>query len=195
MTIGLKNSLWNAVSGMQSSQAGLATVGHNLANADNEAYSRQKTSIGSRMPARLIAGSSINITGQGSQLMNVSRAQSTFLERQLLRDRTEKGFFDGRGQALQLLERIVDQGVGEIVASAHADGSEMGSARSELRDNGLSSLPFGPTFRAACCVGDFKGGVFSEETSPDFGFVIVVEMCVEAQEMQSGQAISGRTFA
>ena len=40
--LGLKNTLRNAASGMNASQAGLATVGHNLANADTDGYSRQQ---------------------------------------------------------------------------------------------------------------------------------------------------------
>ena len=97
--LGLKNTLWNAASGMNVSQAGLSTVGHNLANADTEGYSRQKVHIANRGPVRIIAGSQeISQAGQGSAVENIHRAHSTFLERQLLRDRMERGFFQEQSE-------------------------------------------------------------------------------------------------
>ncbi|MGC6416958.1 MAG: flagellar hook-associated protein FlgK [Bradymonadia bacterium] len=107
--LGLKNTLWNAASGMNVSQAGLSTVGHNLANADTEGYSRQKVHIANRGPVRIIAGSQeISQAGQGSAVENIHRAHSTFLERQLLRDRMERGFFQEQSEGLKLFERLYD---------------------------------------------------------------------------------------
>ena len=95
--LGLKNTLWNTVTGMNTSKAALSTVGHNIANANTEGYSRQQVTIGARAPVKVFTGSEqISQAGQGAQLTNIERAHSSFLERQLLRDRLNRGFFDGQ---------------------------------------------------------------------------------------------------
>jgi len=120
--LGLKNTLWNTVSGMNVSQAGLSTVGHNLANADTEGYSRQKVHIGNRGPLQVHTGSEqISQAGQGARVENINRAHSTFLERQLLRDRLDRGFFDGQSGALRLFERLFDEGSSNTVGTAMDD--------------------------------------------------------------------------
>ena len=64
--IGLKNILRNAVSGMAVSQVGLTTVGHNIANADVEGFSRQQVHMGTRDPLRIVAGTQeMSQLGQG----------------------------------------------------------------------------------------------------------------------------------
>ncbi|MBV70321.1 MAG: flagellar hook-associated protein FlgK [Myxococcales bacterium] len=117
--LGLKNTLRNAASGMNTSQAGLATVGHNLANADTDGYSRQQVHIGNRGPLRIISGSQqISQAGQGATVQNIQRAHSTFLERQLLRDRMERGFFQEQSQGLKLFERLFDDQASNTIGPA-----------------------------------------------------------------------------
>lgn len=117
--LGLKNTLWNTVSGMNVSQAGLSTVGHNLANADTEGYSRQKVHIGNRGPLRVFTGSEqISQAGQGATVQNISRAHSTFLERQLLRDRLDRGFYQGQNEALAVFERLFDEGASTTIGAS-----------------------------------------------------------------------------
>lgn len=107
--LGLKNTLWNSVSGMTTSQAGLSTVGHNIANADTEGYSRQTVQIGNRGPYRIITGSEQpSQAGQGSRVVNITRNHSTFLERQLIRDRLNRGFFQGRRESMKLFESMFE---------------------------------------------------------------------------------------
>jgi flagellar hook-associated protein 1 len=117
--LGLKNTLWNSVSGMSTSQAGLSTVGHNIANADTEGYSRQTLQIGSRGPLRIFTGSEQpSQAGQGSQVINITRSHSTFLERQLLRDRLNRGFHEGRRESMQVFESIFDNGASATVGDS-----------------------------------------------------------------------------
>ena len=114
--IGLKNILRNAVSGMAVSQVGLTTVGHNIANADVEGFSRQQVHMGTRDPLRIVAGTQeMSQLGQGARVDNIMRAHDTFIERQILRDRLGKGFYGGRKQALSILERLVDNGVSPTI--------------------------------------------------------------------------------
>ncbi len=109
--LGLKTTLWNSVSGMTTSQAGLSTVGHNIANADTEGYSRQTVQIGNNGPSRIITGAQqVSQGGQGSRVINITRSHSTFLERQLLRDRMNRGFFEGRRDTLKMVESLFQEG-------------------------------------------------------------------------------------
>jgi flagellar hook-associated protein 1 FlgK len=120
--LGLKSTLWNTVSGMNVSQAGLSTVGHNLANADTEGYSRQKLHIGNRGPLQVNTGSEqISQAGQGARVENINRAHNTFLERQLIRDRLDRGFFDGQSGALRLFERLFNDGSSNTIGTAMDD--------------------------------------------------------------------------
>ena len=52
--LGLKNTLWNTVTGMNTSKAALSTVGHNIANANTEGYSRQQVTIGAQAPVKAL---------------------------------------------------------------------------------------------------------------------------------------------
>ena len=42
---------------MNTSKAALSTVGHNIANANTEGYSRQQVTIGARAPVKVFTGS------------------------------------------------------------------------------------------------------------------------------------------
>ncbi|MEE2787574.1 MAG: flagellar hook-associated protein FlgK [Myxococcota bacterium] len=114
--IGLKNILRNAVSGMSASQVGLTTVGHNIANAGVEGYSRQQVHLGTRDPLRVVAGTQeMSQIGQGARVGNIMRAHDSFIEGQIMRDRLGKGFHGGRQQALAILERLVDNGASPTI--------------------------------------------------------------------------------
>lgn len=73
-----------SVSGLRRAQAALSTVGHNIANADTEGYSRQRVET-SANPANLHNGSYI---GNGVQVENVNRIVNRFVTEQLRTDKT-----------------------------------------------------------------------------------------------------------
>jgi len=105
--IGLRQALFSGVSGMFGSQTSLATVGHNIANADTEGYSRQNVGMEARSPSRLgLRG----FVGNGTQVSFIRRAHDSFIETQSLRDRGLRSFYAGRERPLDLLERLYNDG-------------------------------------------------------------------------------------
>ncbi len=73
-----------SVSGLKISQTGLRTVGHNIANADTEGYSRQRTDAVTN-PASFYQGSWV---GNGANISNIERTVNQFITTQLRTDTT-----------------------------------------------------------------------------------------------------------
>ena len=113
--IGLHNALFTGVSGLIGSQAALATVGHNIANADTAGYSRQNVGMRTRAPARFGLRGFI---GSGTDFAYVRRSHDSFIELQSLRDRAERGYYVGREQPLSLLERLYNDGASPTLGDA-----------------------------------------------------------------------------
>lgn len=124
--------------GLRVSQTGLATVGHNIANADTEGYSRQRVSIEALRPARV--GAEGSFLGQGARVESITRANDRFLELQARRDRTLLGFYEGRERTLDAVERLFVEG-GEPTVG-HALDAFFNAARA------LSQEPDDPARRA-----------------------------------------------
>lgn len=101
--MGLWQAFQSGASGLRVSQAGLATVGHNIANADSEGYSRQRITISPLDPLGLGGG---NQLGRGAQLQSIRRVHDAFLELQVLGDRTRQGFHQSRAGVLSSIERL-----------------------------------------------------------------------------------------
>ncbi len=113
--IGLRHALFTGVSGMFGAQASLSTVGHNIANADSEGYSRQTVGQAARTPFRFgLQG----FMGAGSEVSHIRRAHDSFIEAQSLRDRGLRSFYSGRERPLDLLERLYNDGSSPTLGDA-----------------------------------------------------------------------------
>lgn len=78
------------LSGLLTSKSSLATVSHNIVNADTEGFSRQRVDIGTINPIRI----GDNFVGQGSVLSGISRISNQFLVDQLRRDTQNFNAYD-----------------------------------------------------------------------------------------------------
>ena len=67
------------VSGLIASQSALATVGHNISNANTDGYSRQQVQLDA-IPGQ---GSSVGFIGKGVQVSTVTRVVDQFLTNQV----------------------------------------------------------------------------------------------------------------
>ena len=76
-----------SVSGLRVSQSALRTIGHNIANANTEGYSRQSVHINSS--GGLNNGG--NFLGQGSYTANVERTVDNFVTAQIRQETTLHG--------------------------------------------------------------------------------------------------------
>lgn len=112
---GLISSMMSSVSGMRTSQSALGTVSHNIANADTEGYSRQSTKLGSSTPTKVMGRGQDGLIGQGVYVETVERAQARFMDAQVMRDRMNHGFFQGRQMPLENFELMFDNGTESTV--------------------------------------------------------------------------------
>lgn len=112
---GLRAAFVTGLSGLHTSQAALATIGHNIANASTVGYSRQRAEVAQRDPIRF---SRIGYLGQGADVNNITRADDRFLELQVMRDRTLSGFYNGREETLAIFERLYAEGQTPTVGDA-----------------------------------------------------------------------------
>ncbi len=113
---GLMGTLMSSVSGMRTGQAGLATVSHNIANADTEGYSRQTVRFSASAPTKVMGKGQAGLLGQGSHVDTVDRAQARFMEAQVMRDRMNHGYFQGRMAPLENFELALDNGTGSTIS-------------------------------------------------------------------------------
>ena len=126
----LNSIMGNSLSAMFSSQAGLATTSHNIANADTPGYTRQSNVLAARMPLMFSFGA----IGQGVDVATVRRSQDSFLLNTL------------RSQTASLASyQSIDAGLYEIeMILGSIDNDHLGNALNEFF-NAWSDLATAPT--------------------------------------------------
>ena len=67
---------------MTTAKAGIATAGHNIANASTEGFSRQRATSEAQITQQ-IAGQGGPYHGEGSKLSRIERINDNYLEKQL----------------------------------------------------------------------------------------------------------------
>jgi flagellar hook-associated protein 1 FlgK len=96
--MGIK-SLGIGLSGLRTNLASIETVGHNIANANTEGYSRQRVELATRTPDEKGAF----IIGQGVEVSTISRITDQFLEDRL---RKEGSAFSGLQETANILKEV-----------------------------------------------------------------------------------------
>ena len=95
--------------GIQVHQTAINTTGHNISNADNEHYARQRVTMESMDP---IYNPSLNRAngpgqmGQGVTAATIERIRDTFYDDQIIDAQNEKNFWDARYNYLYQMEKI-----------------------------------------------------------------------------------------
>ena len=113
---GLMGTIMTSASGMRTGQSGLATVSHNIANADTEGYSRQSIRFSASAPTKIMGKGPSGLLGQGSHVDSIDRAQARFMEAQVMRDRMYNGYFQGRLAPLESFELALDNGTDSTIS-------------------------------------------------------------------------------
>jgi len=91
------NSLGTAYSGLQVSQTSMGVVSHNVANADNENYTRQRSVIQARTPFQMQNGD----MGRGAEVATVQRIHDEYLYQRYNQATHNKEFSDFERQTLE----------------------------------------------------------------------------------------------
>src|SRR5690242_4947047 len=105
----MPNILGIGQSALNAAQIGLATTGHNIANASTPGYNRQIVVQGTMGGQNLGGG----FVGKGTQVVAVQRVYNQFLQSQLQSTQTSKGQLDTYYKQMTLIDNMVsDPSVG-----------------------------------------------------------------------------------
>ncbi|MHB8073689.1 flagellar hook-associated protein FlgK [Desulfosporosinus fructosivorans] len=90
-------------------QASLDTVGHNIANAGTDGYSRQRVNLVVATPAGEVYGRTANHSGSGVTVASITRARDTFTDRQLWKESATLGYSETSSEALSRIEGVFSE--------------------------------------------------------------------------------------
>ena len=120
--MGLMGSLYVGVSGLNVSQNGLNTTGHNLANVDTEGYVRQQTVLQTSQ-YRTIGQSYISPmqTGLGAETAAVRQVRDIFLDKSYRQELGRRGFYDSQYETVSEIENLMGELEGVAFQDSIAD--------------------------------------------------------------------------
>ncbi len=98
--------------GLNVHQAAIQTTGHNISNADNENYARQRVTMESMDPLydpALNRAAGPGQLGQGVQLSQIERIRDTFYDDQIALTSNEKEFWESARNYLYQMEKIFNE--------------------------------------------------------------------------------------
>lgn len=127
---------------MQTSQKGLQTVSHNIANKNTEGYSRQRVEQQSSPPI----GSGKTQMGTGATVKAVRSIKNDFLEKQIQNETEKLGYQNSRSENLTRVEQVFNEQInkglnrfiGEFFNSFRelATSPESAASRTLVRESG-----------------------------------------------------------
>ena len=100
---GLNSIMDSSLSALFAAQAGLATTGHNIANANTPGYSRQEVMYAARRPSILPYGA----IGRGVEIQGIRRIQDDFLLNNLRVQQSRLESYTATDTALYEIEAIL----------------------------------------------------------------------------------------
>ena len=118
----LMGSLYVGVSGLNVSQNGLNTTGHNLANVETEGYVRQQTVLQTSQ-YRTIGQSYISPmqTGLGAETAAVRQVRDLFLDKSYRQELGRRGFYDSQYETESEIENLMGELEGVAFQDSIAD--------------------------------------------------------------------------
>jgi flagellar hook-associated protein 1 len=104
--------------GLSAHQQALNTTGHNVANADNKHYSRQRVTISAADPIFDATFNRANVAGQigqGSVVSQIERIRDHFIDERIIETNTEKNYWSVRQEYLAQTEIIFGEPGGNTI--------------------------------------------------------------------------------
>ena len=101
---GLFDTLGTATRGLAVVQSGIATTGHNIANADTPGYTRQKSLIEASLPYQTGAGT----IGTGVEQISVERVVDRFVAERMVRETSRQANLDTQASIYRQVESVVN---------------------------------------------------------------------------------------
>ncbi|MCE9500578.1 MAG: flagellar hook-associated protein FlgK [Leptospira sp.] len=109
--------------GLSVHQQALQTTGHNISNADNKNYARQRVNVTTMDPLyepslnrAMVAGQ----IGQGADVKNIERIRDNFIDDRIIETTNQKDYWAARNEYLYQLETIFNEPAG-ITLRTHMD--------------------------------------------------------------------------
>lgn len=90
---------------MMNSQTALQTTGHNIANKSTEGYSRQRVELQTAEPI----GLGNQRIGMGSKTAAVTRTNNSYLEKQIGKEQSSLGYYNGKSDAMNRVEQVYNE--------------------------------------------------------------------------------------
>ncbi|MCB1193958.1 MAG: flagellar hook-associated protein FlgK [Leptospiraceae bacterium] len=106
--------------GITTHQQALHTTGHNISNADNKSYSRQRVTITTNDP---IYDPSLNRAkvagqiGQGSQVASIERVRDQYIDDRIIETSSQKEYWKTKDEYLHQVETVFNEPVGNTIRS------------------------------------------------------------------------------
>ncbi len=94
------------IRGIYSQQVALNTVGHNIANANTEGYSRQTVNLSTTRPETLYGGGYVFQLGTGVNVDSVTRARDAFTDKQMWKELSSLGYGEMMQDTLGKVEGV-----------------------------------------------------------------------------------------
>jgi len=94
------------VRGLYTQQIALNTVGHNIANASTDGFSRQQVNMASSMPETIYSGAGELQVGTGVGVTSIVRARDTFVDQQFWKENSTLGYGTTSQDTLGKIEGI-----------------------------------------------------------------------------------------
>lgn len=98
--------------GLMTHQQALHVTGHNISNADNKEYSRQRVVITAADPIYLPAmnrANGANDIGQGSTVLAVERVRDTFIDDRIVTEKNTMGYWKSKNDFIYQIEGIYNE--------------------------------------------------------------------------------------
>jgi flagellar hook-associated protein 1 FlgK len=122
--MGIQNVLQTGKSGMTTAKAGIATSGHNIANANTEGFSRQRIQSEAIVTQQLSGQGGLHV-GEGSKVSRVERINDGYLEKQLREGGRDMAFHEEKQVFLNQVEDVFNEmngdGLNRLVARFYND--------------------------------------------------------------------------
>jgi flagellar hook-associated protein 1 FlgK len=122
--MGILSVLQTGKSGMNTAKAGIATSGHNIANAGSEGFSRQRVKSEADIGLQMGAASGSPL-GNGSRISKVERINDEYLEKQLREGARDLAHHEEKQVFLNQIEDVFNEmngdGLNRVIARFHND--------------------------------------------------------------------------
>jgi len=163
---GLTATINMARSSLQANQRAIELAGHNLANASNPAYSRQRLNVQTAYGAPTEAGNQ----GSGVEINGIDQFRDILLDRQIANEGSVLAYLEEKQKILQFTQSMIGQDLDRTSSSSEGEAASKGvSGQMGLGDNlseffnALQALSSNPSSQAYRQVVVFKAQNLSEK--------------------------------